>query len=128
MSAWGHAAALTESLMSTISFVRSYRKHYALTQDELADLLALSQTAVSRLEDDPGTGSLDTALALQVLFGLQPGVVFRRLYLRVEEAVMARAARLDRKLRGKTDPDSMRKQQLLADMVDRARPADEDEA
>lgn len=109
--------------MSTLSFVRSYRKHYGLSQRELAGLLACSQTIVSRLEDNPDAGNLDTALALEVLFGLQPSIVFRRLYLVVEEAVMARAAKLDRKVRGKPDPRSLRRQQLLADIVDRARPA-----
>ena len=112
--------------MSTLHTVRFYRKHYALTQDDLARLLALSQTAVSRLEGDPDSGTLETAFALQVLFGLSPRQVFWRIYQQVEEAVMARAVGLDRELRGRSDPDSLRKQQLLADMVDRARHVTDD--
>jgi DNA-binding XRE family transcriptional regulator len=126
MNAWQLAAALIDTPMSNLRSVRFYRKHYALTQDELARLLAVSQTVVSRLESDPDAGTLETALALQVLFGLPPAQVFWRLYQAVEEAVMARAVVLDQELRDKSDPDSLRKQQLLSDMVDRARRVSDD--
>ena len=107
--------------MSSLRSVRFYRKHYALTQGELAALLSLSQTGISRLESDPDAGTLETAFALQVLFGLPPSEVYWKLHQAVEEAVMARAVDLDRQVRQRTDPDSVCKQQLLADMVDRAR-------
>ena len=41
-------------------------------------------------------------------------------YARVEDEVMKRGAELDRSLRGKTDEKSLRKLELLADMVKRA--------
>lgn len=112
--------------MPTLRSVKFYRKHYALTQDDLARLLDLSQTGISRLESDPDAGMLDTAFALQVLFGLPPSHVYWKLHHSVEEAVMARAVALDREVRSKADPDSLRKQQLLADMVDRARHVTDD--
>jgi len=125
MGAWHFAAALTHPLMPTLRSVKFYRKHYALTQDELAGLLAYSQTGISRLESDPDAGTLDTAFALQVLFGLPPSQVYWKVYQEVEEAVMARAAALDESVRDKADPDSRCKQQLLIDMVDRARISDD---
>lgn len=121
MGARSFAAALTHPLMPNLRSVKFYRKHYALTQEDLAVLLAYSQTGISRLEGDPDAGMLDTAFALQVLFGLPPSQVYWKVYQEVEEAVMARAAALDEKVRGRTDPDSLQKQQLLIDMVDRAR-------
>jgi len=89
-------------------------------------LLDVSQAAISRLESDPEGLSLETAFALQVLFGLPPSRVFWKAYQAVEEAVMARAAALDRILRERSDPATRRKQQLLEDMVDRARRVTED--
>ena len=104
--------------------LRAYRKHYSLTQGELADLLCVSQTRISRLEDNPDAGALETAFALEVLFALSPRQTFRRLYREIEELIMARAAQLDRMVRGRSDPSSRRKQLLLQDMVARVEPAE----
>ena len=98
------------------------RKRSALTQGELAHLLAISQSAISRLEETgiASTLSLETILGLQVVFGHAPRVLFSELYSQVEDAVMTRAAELDLSLREKSDPESMRKKQLLDAMVKRA--------
>ena len=101
-----------------------YRKNWALTQEELASLLAISQTAISRLEGGGETDTLETAFGLQVVFDVQPRNLFRRRYDKVEDSVMARATKLDRQLRDKKDPGSVRKQHLLASMIKRARAAD----
>jgi DNA-binding XRE family transcriptional regulator len=108
--------------MSIVRSVRSCRKHYSITQKELAHLLALSQTAVSRLETNCEPATIETAFALQVIFGMPPSVGFPRLYQNVEEDVMARAAGLDRRLRRKTGGRAHRKRQLLSDMIARVKP------
>lgn len=108
--------------MSHSQTVRLNRKRTALSQGDLADLLAISQTAISRLEGAAESTTLETALGLQVVFDLQPRLLFHRLYASVEEAVMARATKLDRQLRGKTDAASLKKQRLLGAMVKRAKP------
>lgn len=102
--------------------LRSCRKRFALSQGELGLLIALSQGEVSRLEEDRRSTKLETAFALQVMFGVQPRDMFVRRYAKVEEAVMRRASRLDRKLRGKEDAASVKKRQLLAEIVRRAKP------
>lgn len=106
--------------MSHSTSVRLERKSNALSQGELADLLSLTQTTISRLEEGAGTASLETALGLQVIFDVEPCSTFATLYSQVEETVMTRAAELDVSIRGKSDPQSLKKQALLNAMVKRA--------
>ena len=106
--------------MKHIQMVRLNRKKYALSQRELGLLLALTQSEISRLEEDRRSTKLETAFALQIVFDVQPREMFVRRYARVEEKVMRRATRLDRKLQGKTGAGSVRKHKLLAAMVQRA--------
>lgn len=108
--------------MTTIRTIRSLRKEFALTQSELADLLAISQTNVSRIEGDEEPAALEAALGLQVLFNVEPRLLFNRRYRKVEDAVMRRAAQLDRRVAQRTDLASVKKQRLLAAVVKRARP------
>lgn len=107
----------------TTELVLLRRKH-ALTQSELADLIGISQKAISRLEDGAGDKihhlRLETAFALQVVFGKRPGQLFTRLFADVEDAVIGRAAVLDRALDGRSDRATEHKRALLIDMVRRA--------
>ncbi|UVO53066.1 helix-turn-helix transcriptional regulator [Sphingomonas sp. SUN039] len=100
--------------------MRRVRNRSALTQEELCNLVDISQSTLSELELFREATSLDTALALQVVFGTQPRKLFSVLYARIENAVMGRAASLDQKLRDKTDARSLRKLRTLDDMVKRA--------
>jgi len=84
-------------------------------------LLGVTQTAISRLEGDGEPATLEAAFGLQVVFGIQPRLFCQRLYVTVEDTVMKRATKLDRDLRGKTDPSSLKKLDLLASMVSRSR-------
>lgn len=108
--------------MSHTPSVALHRKRWALSQDELADLLGISQAHVCRIEGSEAakTTKLETVLGLQVIFGRAPRTLFNTLYEAVEDAVMARAAQLDLALRDKQDPDSIKKKNLLAAMLKRA--------
>ena len=108
--------------MTHIQMVRSNRKRFALSQGELGLLLGLTQGEVSRLEEDRRSTKLETAFALQVVFDVEPRDLFVRRYTKVEEAVMRRASRLDLALRDRKDAASVKKRQLLAEMVRRADP------
>jgi transcriptional regulator with XRE-family HTH domain len=108
--------------MKHIQMVRLNRKRFALSQGELAILLALTQSEISKLEEDRRSTKLETAFALQVVFDVQPKEMFVRRFAKVEEAVMRRAIRLDRKLQGKTDAASVKKQRLLSAMARRGKP------
>ena len=108
--------------MSHTSSVVFLRKHWALSQDELADLLGISQAHVCRIEgsDAAKAAKLETALGLQVVFGRAPKTLFSPLHEAIEESVMTRAAEFDLTLRDKHDPESLKKSQLLAAMLKRA--------
>jgi transcriptional regulator with XRE-family HTH domain len=93
-----------------------------LLQEELADLVSVSQTAISRIERGSSSADLETALGLQVVFGRSPRALFPDLYRKVEEQVMRKATKLDRALARRTDADSGKKRQLLEDMTERAAP------
>ena len=107
--------------MSHTPSVAFHRKRWALSQDELAHLIGVSQAKVSRIED-PETAKaakLEAILALQVVFGRAPRTLFAALFTAIEDAVIRRAAELDVSLRDKHDPESMKKKQLLIVMLKR---------
>ena len=100
------------------------RRGHALSQDELADLIGISQRHVGRIEDMSDdivrAIRLETAFGLQVVFGKKPGQLFSRLLREIEDAVMMRATKLDRSLDGKDDQATRHKRALLSDMARRA--------
>jgi DNA-binding XRE family transcriptional regulator len=100
------------------------RRKHALTQLELAHLIGVSQTNTGRLEGDRKGAihhlRLETAFALQVVFGKSPARLFQPLFDEVEDAVMQRATVLDRSLDGQNDRASVHKRALLSAMVERA--------
>ena len=120
MKADPHGHSLTMSPMHIPYPLRIHRKRWALSQQELADLLGLSRTAITRLENESESTRLVTAFGLMVVFGIKTEVMQKSLYTQVEDAVMRNAAALDEKLRGKTDAKSLRKIELLSDMIRRA--------
>lgn len=107
--------------MKSLHDIRTYRRRYALTQEELADLLSISQSRLSRIESDEEPPSLETALGFQVVFDIQPRVQVRRLYAKVEDSVMRQAAELDQKICNEDDWASRKKQRLLKGIVRRAK-------
>src|SRR5262245_41727588 len=106
--------------MSHNLFLKKLRVRWALSQDELADLLGVYQSSVSRYEQGAEYPPLPVALAFQVIFGRLPNRTFSALYATVEERVITRAARLERAMRGRRDPASEKKRHLLRSMMARA--------
>lgn len=102
------------------TYVRSSRKRWALSQDELAELLGISQSVVSRYETGDMPPDPHTLFGLQVIFGTSPRALFPTLYRMVEEKVMARAVRLDRHIGQRQDSAAQLKRRLLTSMVFRA--------
>lgn len=111
--------------MSYNSNLRGLRARWCLSQDELADLLGIDRTRISRYEKNEETPTLSTALGLQVVFNEQPRRLFHRMYELVEEAVMQRAAELERGLDGQNDYAATKKHHLLDAMMARATSRDE---
>jgi DNA-binding XRE family transcriptional regulator len=111
--------------MSYNANLRGLRARWCLSQDELADLLGIDRTRISRYEKNEEAPSLSTALGLQVVFNEQPRRLFHRTYELIEDAVMQRAADLERSLEDQGDYASTRKRHLLDAMMARATNRDE---
>lgn len=102
-------------------YLRTHRRKWALTQKELAFLLGhKSSTHVSRLEQGTRIPNKDVVLACEVLFGLTPRSFFPKLYTDIEEAVLARAATLYKRLDKETSHTAMRKKEFLSAALKRA--------
>ena len=106
--------------MKHLTRVRQARKHHSLTQDELAHLLGIYQGNISRLESGETPPDLETAFSLQVIFGRSLHDLFPTLYDNIEDAVMRRAATLDRRLSERPTLNAAAKRRLLKGMVLRA--------
>lgn len=107
------------------AFLRSLRTRWALSQEDVGELLDVSQARISRYEKGEESPTLHAALGLQVIFGPSPRKLFPYAYTAIEEAVVRRAADLELRLINKTDSASMRKRELLAGMMERATKPDE---
>lgn len=99
---------------ASFNYVRTLRQRYAFKEKELAFLINLrSSSAISRIEVGRRPASLETALALQVLFGQGPREVFPGLYEAVEDTVMRRAQSLIERLEARSDTRSVAKREFL---------------
>lgn len=106
--------------MSIRTHLRHVRRHWHLSQEELAELLDLTQGRVSQLEKGFDQPTLPIALALQVVFDRPPRALFPRIYSTIEERVITRAAALERRLSGRNDYSARQKSRLLTAMMHRA--------
>ena len=106
-----------------LCYLRTHRRVWGLTQDELARLLGLaSPTQVSRLEQlkrKRGPG-IEAALACQVLFGVTPSDMFPAIHREVEERVIQRVYQLHQGLEHLTNLSALRKRDLLESALRRA--------
>lgn len=102
------------------NYLRTHRKRWALTQDELALLLGLtSQVAISQYEADEKRPGSDILLGAEVIFGAPPRDLFPKVYGEIEDAVIRRAKELYERLELRTDLPAATKLRLLTDMMRR---------
>lgn len=81
------------------NYLRTYRKRFSLSQDEVAFLLGVkSGTKVSRYERRSRQPKLETVLGYAVIFGVQGRTLFAGIFNEVEGAIIRRAQVLARKL------------------------------
>ena len=74
------------------NYLRTYRKRAYLSQDALAFLLGVKDgSVVSRYEGDLRTPSFETAIALEIIFGVPLRELFPGTYRKVEAEVLRRA-------------------------------------
>lgn len=93
---------------------------WGLTQLELAGLLGVTESALSKFETLANQPSLNLVLGVEVIFGQTARTAFPALYAQTERNIMRRAAAFSERLEGKTDDASELKRRLLAEMIDRS--------
>lgn len=97
------------------NYLRSHRKRFGLSQKDLAFLLGVkNRDKVSRYELYKRLPNLQTALALQALFGTPVAELFAGIYEQVEKETSKRARILSGKMEGaKENKSDSRKAELL---------------
>ena len=108
--------------MSKVScYVRSLRKRWNLTQEEVAALLPKGdRNRVSHVENGKAMPNADEILAYAVIFGACGKEVFPDFYGRIEEAVMRSAYELSEKLKRSKKRGVSKKLDLITQMFARA--------
>jgi len=89
------------------------RKTWGLSQPELASLLGVSRSTVSRLEAGAHP-VIFTALTIEALFDAPARHVFPKQFAYAVDALVPRLAEFSKKIEGRTDPQSFRKRELLS--------------
>jgi len=97
------------------NYVKTYRRRSLLSQDELAFLLgAECGTKVSRYERGRRVPSLETALAMEAIFGVSIKQIFLGKFSKVDLQVRERAKVLRQKLQ--SNPEKRRLLEKLASL------------
>lgn len=104
--------------MHTQTAVRRFRRSLRLSQLDLAALLDIDQSAVSRIEAG-GTPEAEHVFALHILLNKSPLALFAGRYEMVGEALAARAAEFERRLQGRHGRGVAHKRAWLRDMISR---------
>lgn len=100
--------------------IASLRKSWALTQDELAHLLGMTRSNLSRLELAAKSHTLETALTLKALFGVGVSTIFPNHDRAALETLIPRLADFSLTIQDDEGAVAERKRQLLGEFASRA--------
>lgn len=104
-----------------IIYLRSYRRRWALTQQELGALLGYETgSIISAMERGSREPSLKAAHGLEIIFGTAPVELFPHLHTLAERDVLARARDLYENLQGSSSNAIRTKLDFLEDLFARA--------
>ncbi len=104
------------------NYLRTLRMHAGLTQPELAGLLGVTESALSKFESQALAPTKNLIIGVQVIFGKDARQAFPALYAQSERTIMRRAAAFSVRLEALLDAASKRKLRLLSDMIQRSEP------
>ncbi|MBV9990046.1 MAG: hypothetical protein JOZ72_02030 [Alphaproteobacteria bacterium] len=96
--------------------------HAGLTQPELAWLLGITESALSKFESLALAPTKNLIIGVQVIFGQDVRQAFPALYAQSERNVMRRAAAWSVELERRSDAASKRKRQFITEMIQRSEP------
>ena len=102
------------------SYLAFHRQRHALSNKEVAELLAVHHSVTSRVERGARHPNLSVALGLEVILGKTPRELFPDLYQAIEEAVINRAADFERRLIGASGERAEHQRALLLKMIERS--------
>ena|SRR5713226_8482010 len=103
-------------------YLRSYRRRWGFSQRELADILGdRDRNFISRLESQKRQPKLKDAVALCVLFGMEPQELFPALCTEIEDCALTRAYDLYERLQGVKSNTNRMKLDFLEDVFERAK-------
>ena len=92
---------------------------WGLTQPELASLLGVSESALSKFETQALAPTKNLILGVEVIFGKSARDAFPALYAQTERNVMRRAAVFSERLENDHGDTADKKRKLLAEMIER---------
>lgn len=102
------------------SYLHTLRKQSGLSQPDLATLLGITGSALSRFENLSRRPSAELIIGAQVIFGHSPKDVFPAFYRDIERTIVARARAQHGRVESETAPATREKLQLLTDIIERA--------
>ena len=112
---------MTHTERTVLCYLRTHRRVWGLTQQELASLLGFkSREHMSRIENGKRAPTIESALACQVIFGIPPSAMFPHAYDLVEERIIRDIYRQHLALWDTTRPSELRKRELFKLALDRA--------
>lgn len=96
-------------------YLRTYRRVWGLTQSELAKLLNLDRSCIHRLEKFKCKSgpSYETAIACQVLFGIEPKDMCPTIHRQVEDRVIQACYQMHQGIEHSISLSDSRKRELL---------------
>ncbi|MGH7716066.1 MAG: helix-turn-helix transcriptional regulator [Vulcanimicrobiaceae bacterium] len=111
--------------MAALTYLRTHRKLWALTQEDLGMLLgrrtSLRRSTIYRLEAGSISPSVRVAFACELLFGKEARQLFPDFYDDLESIIVGRAEQMHRSLGERSDVQSLRKRELLEQIMERVR-------
>jgi transcriptional regulator with XRE-family HTH domain len=106
---------------ASVSYLRFYRRRWALSQAELADLMGWKDKAViARFEKKQRPPNLELVMGCFVLFGTSAAEMFPEFASHIESAVMARIWDFYEQIQGDSSRKTKVKIELLEDAIQRA--------
>lgn len=103
-----------------VSYLRSYRLRWGLSQIELADLLGWKRPGViSRIEKKQRPPTLKLVIGCFILFGTPAAELFPDIAANIEADVMGRVWNLYEKIQGNPSLKTKIKIELLEDAIER---------
>jgi transcriptional regulator with XRE-family HTH domain len=102
------------------NYLRTLRLQWGLTQPELAGLLGVTESALSKFETQALAPTKNLILGIEVIFGQTAREAFPALYAQTERNVMRRAAAFSERLERNRDEAANKKLRLLAEMIARS--------